>query len=135
MEHVLCTKCRTTYTSRLFEGIIGRKHCPKCGSSVRALTESIEEGIKFHEAWQGKIKDPSLPSKKKIRVWFFDGYQWSVLLGKFVKKSVTGDKRADLYHEKVTDPDTGEIIYESSGTVRGHTDHGSAKFKESRRKP
>ena len=40
------------------------------------------------------------------------------------------DRDNDHYHEKVTDPETGEIIHESDEPLSEHQGHGSAKTKD-----
>ncbi len=88
------------------------------------------DGIKAHNSIGGKVKDPKFPSRKKVRVEFFDGFEWSVKYEKFVMKTVLRDKREDKYIEKVTDPDTGEILHECVEPLSKHQGHGYAKFKK-----
>lgn len=91
--------------------------------------------VQFHEAWSGKAKNDSYRGKQKLRGWFFSGHQWSVRLGKFVHKSVSTEKAADTYDERVTDVESGKIIHECHESLRDHQGHGSAKFKRGGREP
>ena len=36
----------------------------------------------------------------------------------------------DRRRHKVTDPDTGDVVYDDSGKLSEHREHGSAKFKK-----
>jgi hypothetical protein len=128
MEVKVCV-CDYCWEGLEEDNIDEREPCPECGATARKISLRIEEGIKVRESIGGKIKDPRLPSEKKVRIEFFDGYEWSVALEKDVKKSRLIDKREDKYNESVEDPDTGEIIHEFKGTLSDHQGHGYAKFK------
>ncbi len=125
----MCASCDCCWVGPEESDSEARESCPECSSTARKISVQITEKIKFYDSIGGKIKDPSLPSRKKVRVEFFDGFEWSVAYEKYVKKSVVRDKRKNHYHEKVEDPDTGEIIHECTEPLTEHRDHGSAKFK------
>ena len=129
MEQVQCAKCQTSYSAFPFERLFGRRRCPKCRSTARVYTALLQEGMRLFDAWKGSIKNKNYARKKKLRGWFFSGYEWSHDLGKFVHKFVHAEKRTDEYHELVTDPDTGQVIHECKESLRKHVGHGSAKFK------
>ena len=122
----VCAKCEYCWEEASSEI---REPCPECGSmAARRLTLHIEDKVQFRESIGGKTKDPNLPSRKKIRVEFFDGYEWSVALEKYVRKSKVIDKRQNHYHEKIEDPDTGKVIHECTEPLSEHRGHGYAKF-------
>ena len=77
----------------------------------------------------GKIKDPNLPSRKKVRAEFYQGYEKSEALGKDVRKTRDIDRCNNLYHEKVEDPETGEIVHECTEPLSNHRGHGNDKKK------
>ena len=129
MEVKVCVKCEFCWEGPDELNVTEREPCPQCGSTARRFEMHFEDKVAFHESWAGKIRDPSLPSKKKVRVEFFDGHQWSVALEKFVHKVRVLDKREDHYHEKVVDPETGELIHECTEPLSEHQGHGSAKPK------
>jgi hypothetical protein len=130
MEIKICANCEFCWESQEDIDLSHREPCPECGSISRKFNMLCQDNLQFHEAWKGKIKDTALPSKKKVRVEFFDGQEWSVALEKFVNKVVLRDKRQDHYHEKVVDPDTGTIIHECTEPLSKHKNHGNAKFKK-----
>lgn len=131
MEPATCAKCDSQYRPhfRFFERFFWRKPCPNCQSTARSYTQCIQDGVQFHEAWSGKVKNDAFRGKQKFRGWFFSGHQWSVGLGKFIHKSVFADKNVDEYHEKITDVESGQLIHECHESLGDHVGHGSAKFR------
>lgn len=101
--------------------------CEHCGSTKRTVSMSIEDGFRFFDAFRGQAKRPDLPSDKKLRWDSFSGFEYSHSLKKLVKKVRTIDRDTDSYVERVTDPDTGEVIHECVEPLSQHSGHGSAK--------
>lgn len=128
MEKEICSNCDHRWC--LIQTGTDRSPCPICGSTARKFPEELIEGVDLHTAWAGKVNDPSLPCKKKTRLEFFDGCQWSTGLNKWVKKTVTLDRRNNYYYEKVTDPESARIIHECEEPLKDHFGHGSDKFKK-----
>ena len=137
MEPSQCGECEFNYRPypRLVERYIRRRRCPKCGARSRTFSERIEDSVRLHEAWKGKVKNDAFTGKRKLRGWFFSGHEWSFRLGKFVHKSVSADKNTDTYHEQVTEIESGRVIHECSESLRDHQGHGSAKFKQPKSEP
>ncbi|NQV16522.1 hypothetical protein HQ531_13755, partial [bacterium] len=69
---------------------------------------------------------------KKVRVEFVEGDDYSHAKQKYVKKSRRIDRDKNEYTEKVTDPDTGEVIHDVKEDLNNHWGHGSAKEKKSK---
>jgi len=130
MEVKVCANCEYCWEGAEEEHPEFREACPKCGAVARRISVHIKENALLRESYGGKIKDPNLPSKKKVRVEFFDGYECSVALEKQVKKSRTIDRRENTYHEKVQDPETGEVLHECTEPLKKHKGHGYAKFSK-----
>ena len=40
------------------------------------------------------------------------------------------DRRNNKYHEKITNPKTGEVVHECEEPLSAHTGHGNAKTKK-----
>lgn len=106
--------------------------CPRCGSNKKKIYIGIVEdaAINVHESLIGKLKDKNFNSKKNPRYEFFEGDDVRKLDGKWMKKSRVIDKYSDKYYEKVTDPESGDIIHHCEESLSDHFDHGSARFKK-----
>jgi hypothetical protein len=52
--------------------------------------------------------------------YYRDGEKW-------VHRVVNADRREDRFDEVVTDPDTGEVIYECHEPLSQHRGHGDAR--------
>ncbi len=106
-----------------------RTPCPNCGSETRAEIVSVSEEMTFHDSLLGKLKRPSLRSDDKLRWVSFNGVDYSIRLGKLVRKVRLIDRDADSYIERITDMESGEIIHECVEPLSEHYGHGSAKNK------
>ena len=53
-------------------------------------------------------------------------------LGKFVKLERVIDREKNWYKKRVTDPDTGEVLYECEEPLTDHRGHGSARREKER---
>lgn len=108
-----------------------RVPCPRCGSTARAFTEAIIDGLRILDSLRGRHKRPSLPSDKKLRWESFTGYEFSHDHQKMVHKVRMFNKDTDEYVERVTDIVTGEIIHECIEPFTEHVGHGTAKKEKS----
>ncbi len=107
--------------------------CPTCGSIKRSLALSLSDAKPpYHESLTGKVKDPTRPSKDKLRLHFFTGDEIRSADGKWMKKEWEIDKDCEpaWYTETVIDPETGEVVHHCDEPLKNHTGHGSAKPKE-----
>lgn len=120
-----CAKCGSPLS--IVPGEVARVACAACGATARRYTELIEERATVHHSIRMRAKRPSLPSDKKLRWDANSGYEMSVSLQRLVKVERTLDRDADLYFERVTDPQTGEILHECQEPLSKHIGHGSAK--------
>lgn len=87
-------------------------------------------GVEAHDSVRGKVKDPSLPSKKNPRVDFFSGADLRKSDGKWMSKERVIDRDNDIYREVVVYPETGQTIHCNEEPLSEHFGHGSAKFKK-----
>jgi len=90
----------------------------------------IEDKLRIVDSIRGKARQSDLPSDKKLRWDSFSGFEYSHSLEKIVKKVRTIDRDTDSYVERVTDPDTGEVIHECVEPLSQHRGHGSAKDRD-----
>ena len=106
--------------------------CPKCGSIDQTIEMGITEevGMELHDNVKGKVKDNNFNSKRNPRYEFVEGDDLRKRDEKWMKKTRILDKYNDKYIEKVTNPETGEVIHENVEPLSEHFGHGSAKFKD-----
>lgn len=80
--------------------------------------------MSIHSEFSINVKDPN---KKKPTYEMFSIKDWSTRFRKWMNKLRIIDRDNDLYVEKITDPETNEIIHHTNEKLSGHTNHGSAK--------
>lgn len=109
-----------------------RGPCPQCGSTAKTMHLHIEDTVPLQvtEWFDGKVTAPDRPKKKRLRMHLQVGQQYSVKLQKYVDKERLIDKDGDRYMERVTAPDTGEVLHHCEQSLKAHQGHGSAKFKD-----
>jgi hypothetical protein len=108
-----------------------RVPCSQCGGSALHIELHFEDlvVVKAHDWLDAKMKNVTLPSKKKLRRHLQMGTQWSVGRANFVEKMRDVNKDTDSYFELVTDPSTGEVLRYCSEHLSEHVNRGSAKAK------
>ena len=104
-----------------------RKPCPSCGSNKRNFSISITETLTLRESIGLKGKRAGL---KRPFIEVFSGAQWSHKLKKWIDKIRTIDREKDLYEEKVTDPESREVLHNTKEKLSAHVGHGSAKKRK-----
>lgn len=104
--------------------------CPRCGSNKQKVSLDLADQLTagMRDSIRGKVKDDSLPSKKKIRKEFFHGSDPRVSEGDFVNKDRIIDRDKDLYVERVAE-ENGTVLRDVRQKLSEHQGHGSAKFK------
>lgn len=105
--------------------------CSRCDSINQTIEMGFTEeaGLEIHDNVKGKVKDINFNSKRNPRYEFSEGDDLRKNDGKWMKKTRILDKYNNKYIEKVTDPETGEVIHEHEEPLSNHFGHGSAKFK------
>ncbi|MFO1430823.1 MAG: hypothetical protein U1F76_11880 [Candidatus Competibacteraceae bacterium] len=124
-------KCKCDCCGQTLEkaNLDDKESCPNCGATARFFTHVHVEETKIFESTHSRVKDPNLPSKRKLRLDLINGYEWSVALEKYVKKIREINRMDNHYHERIEDPDSGEVIHEKTEPLNEHIGHGYAKFK------
>ena len=105
--------------------------CPACESVARDIRVTLAEQLPGLPTMglRAQSRDPSLPSKKKLRHDQFTGTEARYATGGLVRKTRVIDKDKDLYMEKVVDLDSGEILVDKEEKLSEHQGHGSAKLR------
>lgn len=128
-ESITCTDCGTTLDQDV--GDRDRVPCPQCGSMKRSVSLKLSDTVHcpVTEWVDMKLKNPNLPSKKKLRAHIQTGQQMSVRLGRYVDKERVLDKENDHYLETVVDPVTGDVLRHCEEPLSVHQGRGSAKSR------
>lgn len=106
-----------------------RPACPACGSTARAFHITVHDSVTFHEklGMKGRHAGGGKPFIEQIQ-----GADLHRKTGKLMHLSRIIDRENDLYHEVVTDPETGEILHECKEPLSQHVGHGSAKHRDTK---
>ena len=100
--------------------------CPNCRSTRRNVFVSIVDSVIARDGIGMKAKRVG---QKKPFVESLSFPSISRKLGKLVHHQRVIDRDNDLYHEKVTEYETGTVIHEQKEPLSEHIGHGSPKKK------
>ena len=130
--NVKCGQCGIILSEMSDHPILNRKPCSKCSFLARFKSVIMSDKIQLHEFVEGKKKDTTRPSKKKLRVHIQQGDQINHETGQWILKEqrIDKDKKPSWYFESITDPMTGKILHQYNESLDDHVGHGSAKQKE-----
>ena len=105
--------------------------CPNCGSTQQIVHLAFHDQIlpKVRDRMEMKVKDDSLPRKKRVRKQLIQGFDMRVSKGDYVYKEREIDRDNNTYREHITE-ETGEVIHSVSESLTDHFGHGSAKPKK-----
>jgi len=103
--------------------------CSQCGDIRRTTSAAIRESVEVLSSIRIQKKSPGYPSRKRIRLDHFEGWDWSRKLGSMVRKLRRVDKDADIYTEVVQERD-GTVIHECHEPLSDHRGHGSARQRD-----
>lgn len=98
--------------------------CPNCGSTRKNFFVSIVETLVLRDGLGMKARRVG---QKKPFAESLSVTSASRSLGKLVHHERLIDRDNDLYHEKVTEYETGNVIHEKREPLSQHVGHGSAK--------
>lgn len=112
-----------------------RDPCPRCRSTSRQVRMHFSVSATHHAS----LGLTAIPRGRGRSRWFyrlFDGWEASVKHRTLMRKVSIFDKRDKSNYrryEKVTDPETGEVIHFQDHDLREHVRHGSDKQNSERR--
>ena len=109
-----------------------RQPCPNCGALSRKSQADASDALvaTVYDQQRLRTKDPSRPSKDKLRKEILSGYDLHRDTGKWNLKDRIIDRDNDSYFEHVVDPNTGETIHKCEESLKDHLNHGCAKKKD-----
>ena len=120
---VVCTDC-STEISTANDTNSYRTPCNQCGGQKRTnqalldCSQDVRAGLRL----VGYVR-----SKTKWFLKLMSEPSFTRSLGQWSHRSKIENKRADEYVELVTNPETGEVLYECREPLSQHRGHGSAK--------
>lgn len=129
---IICGLCGKKLQERTDIPADKRKPCPKCGSVLRTFHVRIQEEIKIFSKFGIKAK---AVGEKRPFLEEISGDDLHHKSGRWNKLLRIIDRRKNKYIEKVTDPETGQIIHECSEQLSDHRGHGDAKKVKTAGKP
>lgn len=105
--------------------------CPVCGfmpllRHVHVVAPPMSLGS-IHDSVTVQVKNPSLPSKKKLRKKIISGAELCRKTGEYLDKYRLIDRDNNHYIETVKDPASGAVIHHCDESLSEHRGHGSAK--------
>ena len=103
--------------------------CPECGCQSRALEIIVSDTITVTVRERRKILGRR-PGFRRPIVEMLGGDDFNRKLGKFVKHERVIDREKNWYKERVTDPDTGQVLHECEEPLTDHRGRGSARRRE-----
>ena len=122
---VNCGDCGRELAEDPSDGSVdARQPCPDCGSTSRNFKVWASDTIVFRTKIGAKARHPNQRRPFHEQVVGADLHRKS---GKWMHKERIIDRENDWYSETVTDPETGDVIYECHEPLSEHQGHGSAK--------
>ena len=106
-----------------------RSPCPYCGSTSRVLVRVMNENLPIYDRFRSELKGALLRSGRPGRE-LSQGHDLHRKTGIWMLLTRLIDRKNNLYHEKIVNPNTGEVVHERKERLSKHIGHGSAKIKK-----
>ena len=104
-----------------------RQPCPRCGSTKRIFNHAVAETIQFKQMLGMKIRNPSFTGRGHVRIEQLVGDDLHRKTWKWFKRERVIDRQNDRYFEKITDPETGQVVHHCDEPLTQHFGHGTAR--------
>ena len=127
---VQCGGCGVTLEEDPSLPVESRGPCPVCGSATRLFQVAIrvKAAARSKLGLRGKHAGSVEPFFEQV-----SGDDLHHKTGKWMKHSRVIGRDNDLYHEVVTNPETGEVVHECKEKLSQHRGHGAANLKKNGR--
>jgi len=129
-KRVRCGQCGKELDESFSLPVAERSPCPDCGSSTRQFAVTINETIELHSKLSMKGRRPRM---KRPFVEQVSGDDLNRKSGRWMILVRVIDRLNNWYHEVVKDPQTGDVVHESSEPLSEHKGHGPAKKARKKR--
>lgn len=130
-KKVKCGNCGRELDESPSLPVSERTPCPDCGSTSRQFAIAINETLELHSKLGMKGRRPGM---KRPFVEQVSGHDLHRQSGRWMVLIRVIDRLNNWYHEIVKDPETGDVLHESSEPLSRHKGHGSAKKTDPKRK-
>lgn len=121
-----CSACGSTIDSSTDTPAV-RTPCPACGAITRTTGVSLHEVACARDGIGVKAKRPG---DKRPHFESRDTPEYSAARQKLVRREQIIDRENDLYYERVTDFESGEVIHLKEEPLSEHVGYGYAKAKK-----
>jgi hypothetical protein len=121
---IFCRDCKAQLEENPHSPTTERHPCPRCGSLAQLVDMHMSSEV--HVRTQIKTKARRGGRGKP----FFEETMGADLFrktGRWMRLHRIIDRAKDRYHERVTDPSTGEVVHECDERLSSHTGHCSGK--------
>jgi hypothetical protein len=119
---VECGQCHLPLEESPYLPAAERRPCPGCGSLSRQVNVSVSDTAQA----RGKVNlKGRLPGVKRPFVEQTAGDDFHRKTGRWMKLERVIDRVRDWYHERVTDPRSGNVVHECDEPLSQHRGHGS----------
>jgi len=119
---VLCGKCRARLDEDPAAPEDSRKPCPSCDSLSRHVNIAVSATVALHSKISLKGKRPGLKRPFIEQTFGDDLHRKSQRWMQFHRVI---DRLRNWYSERVTDPESGEVIHSCEEPLTDHRGHGS----------
>lgn len=123
-SQVACESCNQTLDEPAGLPAEAREPCPESGSRDRRVNLRVSDTVSVHEQVALEAKRPGQRRPfREVRA----GDDLHRKTGRWNERHRVIDRDADLYEEKIADPETGEVLRDVREPLSEHQGHGSAK--------
>jgi len=123
-ETIACSDCGSPME---VESQDSREPCRRCGSLKRSYGVGLSESFEIRESLKGKVIDPTKTGKRKVRSEFVVGDDLHRKTGHWNMLERDIDRENDQYHERIVEPQTGEVLRAVDEPLSQHQKRGSAR--------
>lgn len=122
---VECGKCHQPLDESPNLSPSDRPPCPACGSLARQISVAVSDTVEVHSKVNLKGRRPGM---KRPFIEQTAGDDLHRKSGRWMALERVIDRVKDWYHERVTDPRSGEVVHECDEPLSEHRGHGSDRL-------
>jgi len=120
---IVCSECGYEFNHESFGEVSTNPDCPSCGSTKYTIRVTIADPVSLFETIKLKVRIPG----RKPHYESVKGDNLHRDSGIWMKLTRVIDRAKNWYEETVINPDTGEVMHQTSEPLSQHKGHGSDK--------